>query len=98
MKVIKAGRPQQGWARELTCTGKGNDGGGCGALLLVEIGDVFETQSQCRDETDYYVTFRCPECKVLTDIDNPPSAVQAAAKKQARMWREPTWKPEKQDS
>jgi hypothetical protein len=95
MKVIKKGRPQKGWAKEFTCTGKGNGNGGCGALLLVEIGDVFETQSQCRDETDYYVTFRCGSCGVLNDIDNPPSEVRTAAQQQKALWRNPNWKPEK---
>lgn len=68
MKVIKKGRPQKGWAKEYSCTGKGNEGGGCGAKLLVEIDDLFCTTSSVRDETDYYITFMCPLCGVLTDI------------------------------
>lgn len=72
MKVIEKGRPQKGWAREYKCTGSGNGDGGCGALLLVEQGDLFQTQRNCRDETDYYVTFKCPDCGVLTDIGTSP--------------------------
>lgn len=79
MKIIKPGRQQQGWSTEVTCTGSGNGNGGCGALLLVEIGDVFETQSNCRDETTYYTTFKCP-CGVLTDLPNPPAHVREAAR------------------
>lgn len=68
MKVLKKGRPQKGWSIEMTCTGAGNGNGGCGALLLVSEDDIYETQSHCRDETDYYRTFNCPECGVRTDI------------------------------
>lgn len=72
MKVLKKGRPQKGWAKELLCTGNGNGGGGCGAKLLVEKADLYQTSSSCRDETDYFVTFRCPECGVATDTKETP--------------------------
>jgi hypothetical protein len=69
MKVIKEGRKQKGWAREFTCTGVGNDGGGCGAKLLVEQGDVFHTYHyDYGGGEESYNTFRCPSCKVLTDL------------------------------
>jgi len=68
MRVIEKGREQKGWSKECKCTGKGNGDGGCGAKLLVERGDLFVTTNTCRDETDYYLTFRCSECEVLTDI------------------------------
>lgn len=68
MRVIKRGRPQQGWAKEFTCTGSGNGDGGCQAKLLVEQGDLFRTQTHCRDETDTYLTFVCPLCKVWMDL------------------------------
>jgi hypothetical protein len=68
MKIIEAGRPQKGWAKEFECTGSGNKGGGCGALLLVEIGDLFITESHARDETDTFITFECIACGVWTDI------------------------------
>ena len=69
MQVIKPGRKQKGWAREFECTGKGNGGGGCGAMLLVEQDDVY-----CTHHYDYsgghdvFCTFRCQECGVETDI------------------------------
>ena len=70
MQVLEKGRPQKGWAVETICTGKGNGDGGCGAKLLVEEGDVFKTHSSARDESTYYITFKCPECGVKTDLDN----------------------------
>lgn len=70
MKIIKPGRTQKGWAKEFTCTGRGNGGGGCGAKLLVEHSDLYPTSSSHYDgSTDHYVTFRCPSCGVQTDID-----------------------------
>ena len=68
MKVLKKGRKQKGWASEMKCTGRGNGGGGCGALLLVEEEDVFLTHNSCMGESDYFFTFKCPECWVKTDI------------------------------
>jgi hypothetical protein len=79
MKVIKEGRKQKGWAKEFSCTGKGNGDGGCGALLLVEEVDLFQTAHHYYDgSSDYFKTFRCSECGVLTDIpDNECSHIQA---------------------
>lgn len=71
MEVIKPGRAQRGWAQEFECTGKGNGNGGCGATLLVEEVDLFYTMSQHQGEKDFYVTFKCCACGVLTDIDAP---------------------------
>jgi hypothetical protein len=68
MKVLEKGREQKGWSTETVCTGAGNDGGGCGAKLLVERPDVFYTSKSARDETDYFTTFECPECGALTDL------------------------------
>lgn len=76
MKTVKKGRKQQGWAKEFACTGAGNGKGGCEALLLVEAGDLFRTENTCRDETDYFVTFICRECGVLTDINGWPGSVR----------------------
>jgi hypothetical protein len=76
MKVIKKGTGQKGWSTEATCTGNGNGGGGCGAVLLVEQDDLFSTMSSARDEDTYYTTFRCVECKVLTDIKNVPANIE----------------------
>jgi predicted RNA-binding Zn-ribbon protein involved in translation (DUF1610 family) len=85
MKVLKKGRKQQGYSSERTCTGKGNDGGGCGAKLLVEEADLFQTSSSVKDETDYYVTFKCPECGVLTDLERPTSKEEEIAAKNGRV-------------
>jgi hypothetical protein len=41
MKVVKPGREQKGWSKQFKCTGNGNGGGGCGAVLLVEEGDLY---------------------------------------------------------
>jgi hypothetical protein len=79
MKVLKKGREQKGWSTETTCTGSGNGGGGCGALLLVSQGDLYHTYSSHYDgSNETYTTFRCPECKVQTDLpDNKvPSSIQ----------------------
>lgn len=73
MKVIEKGRPQKGWSTEKKCTGAGNGDGGCGAKLLVEEDDLFETYASFmgRDE-EWYTTFRCAACGVLTDITPRP--------------------------
>jgi hypothetical protein len=77
MKVIKKGRKQKGWSKEFKCTGKGNGGGGCGAILLVSKGDIYQTSSHHYDgSSDYYNTFTCPCCRVETDIDNLPFYVR----------------------
>lgn len=81
MKIIKPGRPQEGYAIEQTCTGYGNGHGGCGAVLLVEAADLYVTQSHCRDETGSFVTFKCAACGVLTDVAKPTEAAWAAARK-----------------
>ncbi len=72
MEVVKKGRPQRGWSKEYTCTGKGNGNGGCGAVLLVSEYDIYETSSSALSETDYYNTFCCPECGVETDVGHIP--------------------------
>lgn len=78
MRVLKHGRKQHGWAKELQCTGAGNEGGGCGALLLVEQDDLFQTTRNCRDETESFATFRCPECGVLTDLGPGQSPIHSS--------------------
>ena len=76
MKLIKQGRPQRGWAKEYQCTGRGNGGGGCGAVLLVEEDDLLRTGSHHYDGSDdYYVSFVCPECGVMTDVDDYPGDI-----------------------
>lgn len=85
MKLIKPGRLQKGWAKEFHCTGKGNNGGGCDAVLLVERDDLFQTHASYmgRDQ-DYFVTFRCCECGVLTDIHD--TGISAIHLPQYRDW------------
>lgn len=78
MKVLKEG---PGWSIEKNCTGKGNGGGGCGALLAVEREDIFLTSDG--DYTgcaEYFFTFKCPCCDVMTNLTNDevPSIVQRA--------------------
>lgn len=69
MKLMKQGRAQKGWAKEFVCTGAGNGGGGCNAILLVEQNDVFRTESHHYDgSSESYNTFKCMTCGVWTDI------------------------------
>jgi hypothetical protein len=80
MKVLKPGDGRKGWSTRRTCTGNGNGGGGCGAKLLVEEGDLYQTSSSHYDgSTDYYITFRCPQCRVETDLPDGvvPSSIVA---------------------
>ena len=73
MRVLERGRNQKGWAEEYFCTGKGNGLGGCRAKLLVEQGDLFVTSSSdYGGGTDYFTTFKCSECGILTDVEDCP--------------------------
>jgi hypothetical protein len=68
MKVIKLGVPVE-WSAELTCTGDGNGGGGCGAVLLVESSDLYRTSAETFNFTSTRcVTFRCVVCGAQTDV------------------------------
>lgn len=73
MKVIKEGSGQKGWAKKFTCTGEGNNGGGCGAILLVEAKDLFSQTSSAMGEVTTYISFRCCQCGHTTDIWNSDS-------------------------
>lgn len=69
MKLLEKGNQQKGWAKKFRCTGHGNGGGGCEALLLVEQEDVFRTFRHYYDGSrESYNTFKCSECGVLTDF------------------------------
>ncbi len=59
MRLIRAGS-DTGWGRELRCTGKGNNLNGCGALLLVEKGDLHIAEA--------VACFKCPGCNAWTDV------------------------------
>jgi hypothetical protein len=90
MKVIKKGRPQKGWSVKVKCTGSGNGMGGCGAELLVEQGDLYQTVSEHYDgSTDYYITFECIECGVETDIKEGivPSSVRQKIAPSKSAWK-----------
>ena len=76
MKVISKGDGRKGWAKEFKCTGSGNGGGGCSAILLVEQGDLYKTSSSdYGGGTENYITFRCPECQNQTDVKGVPSNI-----------------------
>ena len=85
MKTLEKGRQQKGWADEYRCTGAGNGKGGCNAKLLVEHGDLFRTAKHSYDgSSEYFVTFACAECGVLTDIDDAPFNPMALPTKESR--------------
>ena len=93
MKIIKEGRNQKGWAKELECTGEGNSKGGCGAILLVEEGDIFHTHHyDYGGGHDIYTSFECAACGVITDIDAPSRRYPDYAdwkkllKERSRLW------------
>jgi len=68
MKVIKKGK-RQGWTKRVTCTGNGNGGFGCGAILEVCEEDLFSTGRSFMDgSTETYTTIRCCACEKLTDL------------------------------
>lgn len=68
MKVIKKGREQTGWAKELSCDVEG----GCGAILLVEEGDLFYR----RGGEDYEggCCFVCACCSMENKLDKKVEA------------------------
>lgn len=70
MKTINKGKP---WSKKVKCTGHGNGSGGCGAQLLIEKEDLYETSRECYGDSSptYYTTFACQECGVETDIEVP---------------------------
>lgn len=85
MKILEKGRAQTGWSKEFRCTGDGNGGGGCGALLLVEQDDVYQTSRCSMGDCDYFRTFTCGACGVETDIDaSIPFSIPTKTKWKAR--------------
>lgn len=78
MKVIKSGKP---WSERIKCTGHGNGGGGCKALLEVEASDLYLTHRSYYDGGhETFITFTCPECKFETDIDGIPLKIGESLK------------------
>lgn len=83
MKVLEKGREIKGWTAKYTCTGKGNGGYGCRAKLLIEEGDLYHTHNyDYGGGQEIYITFKCPECSVETDISRSgiPSRVRIKEK------------------
>jgi hypothetical protein len=80
VKVIKKGRQQKGWAKQITCTGKGHGRGGCGAVLLIEESDLLrgERWVMGRDH-EVWVYFVCSECGVKSEVNNYPGDVYKLA-------------------
>lgn len=67
MKILEEGK---GWSIKERCTGKGNGGGGCDSLLLIEESDLYITShTDLSGETDYFYTFRCIKCGRETDVE-----------------------------
>lgn len=68
MKVLEKGNE---WNLEKRCTGKGNGGGGCNALLGVGLDDIYLTHNyDYGGGHDIFYTFRCPCCGIETDLEN----------------------------
>jgi len=73
MKILKEGKPFV-WEKKFTCTGKGNGGHGCGAVLLVCEKDLYKTElSDMYGVYETCTTFSCPCCGVETDVKVPDS-------------------------
>ena len=71
MKVLVPGKEVIGWAKEYNCTGKGNEGAGCGASLLVEEDDLWYIRvTDYGGGTEVYYTFICEWCGCMTDVDH----------------------------
>src|SRR5437764_762142 len=72
MKVLKPSDLNNTvWKKVVTCTGAGNNQNGCGALLEINLTDIFLTgggpdMSGVGEDYDY--TIKCPDCGALTDL------------------------------
>ena len=65
MKVIREGKA---WVLQHECTGFGNEGKGCGALLEMERSDLRYFAGGGYMDRDPAVVFKCPCCKQTTDL------------------------------
>lgn len=71
MKILEEGTKGLNWTIEHRCTGWGNGGNGCNALLEVEKSDLKYypgNDSVTWGGRDPAVTFQCPCCDSLTDL------------------------------
>ena len=67
MTIIKSGKDNLSFGKEMTCKGHGlgKKIGGCGAILLVKPCDIDKTTD---GEGDTSYSFTCPECGAKTYI------------------------------
>lgn len=72
MKVIKEG-VKYVWSKKFSCTGKGTDSKGCGAVLLVSETDLYHLYHEHWDGDETYSVFTCPCCGVETCVTVPDS-------------------------
>jgi hypothetical protein len=70
VKILVHGGGRPRWERELVCTGGVSPQAGCGALLLVEEGDLLEKGDLFLRQrlAGLPAYFRCPECGALTAV------------------------------
>lgn len=71
MKVLEPGRVGEKWATKHRCTGWGNSGNGCEALLEIELDDLRYFPGVSGDSwgsREHAVSFKCPCCGHLTDL------------------------------
>jgi hypothetical protein len=74
MKVIAQGKPKKAWTTKVKCTGSRKEG--CGAKLLVELGDVYKLPYEAPadaapgEEVVLYAVC-CPECGAETAVELP---------------------------
>ena len=71
MKVLEFGKFTDQWNIKHRCTGSGNGGNGCEALLEVEKSDLRHYPSRDTGswgDCDEAVLFKCPICDTLTDL------------------------------
>lgn len=72
MKVLKEGKPVEkvAWKQVVKCTGEGNSGGGCDALLQVVRSDLrFYDGNSGYFQRPNAVVMRCPCCGATTDLN-----------------------------
>ena len=91
MRVVKEGHGTNPIIGEFECTGVGNGGGGCKALLEVQLNDLryYEGSDYPIGRRNAY-TFRCPECGTLTDLaqeDWPVGAQRERVKPFTNKWK-----------
>ncbi len=67
-EVLKKGDRDVCLVGDYECTGKGNKGRGCGAILRIRTRDLYQTVCESYDDREYFITFVCPECATETDV------------------------------